>query len=286
MAHEENDKVTNHIIDSDLGLNEIEEKVTNGISIRKQLIESIYGNKHYMEVGSFQGGQWTDASFGVSGDASNNYQGTRRDFTDNNGQSYDYEFLEKQKRKYGNDYRHILDCNNFDTSATIDLELSLESQQSLSDDGQEQHGELHTGIEVMPIKNQMNLFCYIPPKCGRNTFASFSGKTGFLHQRGFSDTTLSFGYHMFGDNALLCDWHTVDGTSKVCQTRKYMCIQYHSFFTHLIHNLYRCHVVYLIHRYHLNGVHILRPKYIFHHHPSLPPRRVKTNRQSSNYYKK
>lgn len=116
--------------------------------------------------------------------------------------------------------QHMFDCNNFDSRGSMDVEFMLQGSKGIQgskDEGQQlqQQQELGKGFHVRPIRNKMSLFCHIPPKCGTNTFASFTANTGFLHQRGYADTTLSLGYQLFAGSALLCDWYTVDGTSKV-----------------------------------------------------------------------
>lgn len=211
MPQEGNNNIqakTNHSkhLDHTKDINEIEAKIKN-VTSSKNSSNKYNANNYNYELGSYQGG-----GGGNIDRISTTHRGEHDRFP-NNSVRYDYENHERRKGRFGknnNDYYHILDCNNFDAYGSIDVELMM--MQSPQDENQDKQDQ---GIHIHPIRNQMNFFCYIPPKYGSNTFASFSGKTGILHRRGFTDTTLSLGYQFLGGNAILYDWHTQDGTSKV-----------------------------------------------------------------------
>ena len=79
------------------------------------------------------------------------------------------------------------------------------------------------GAVIAMEKSDMKLQCSIPSKSGSNYFASFQGNTGFINLRGFGTTTLSFGYLVWDGAALLYDWNTMDGLSKVRITSTRTC---------------------------------------------------------------
>jgi hypothetical protein len=206
------------IITGTITNNQIEEKMKNFGSYDDHDVDNDYSNS--FKVGSYQGAGGGGGGVGNNNEASSsNSSGNSSSFS-SFPHSYDYDTHERNKKKYGIDYTNIMDSNNFDTYGSIDIELMLQHEE----EGEEKNIELKEdkvkGIEIKPIKNQINLFCYVPPKCGNNAFASFSGKSGFLNQRGYADTSLSLGYHLFQGNTFLCDWHTQDGTSKVRDEEK------------------------------------------------------------------
>ena len=204
-------------------MNEIEGKVNKLSSPQsKKNTDGVFSH-----VGSYRGGGGLDSSEydqrrrRNSSDrgyhnGSGNTTGDHGHSGANNGMHSDYQYRERMKKKYGDGYRNVIDSSNFGAQGSIDIQLEMQSKEQENSDDITKSSE----IEVKPIKNQMSLSCYIPPKSGRNAFASFSGKTGLFYQRGYADTTLSLGYHLFRGNSILCDWHTIDGTSKVRQTYK------------------------------------------------------------------
>ena len=217
-------------------MDEIDEKITKLRNSQFQNLSDDMSGSHYSQVGSYRGGgglNGSDYYHAQNGRNSNsrgnqNGQNAAGDGVGKDGKKTDYEYRERRKHKYGDSYLNVIDPNNFEAQGSIDIQLVMQhakqhpkesKMEATEESTQEATKETSTTseIEVIPIKNQMSLCCYIPPKAGRNGFASFSGKTGFFHQRGYADTTLSLGYHLFRGNAFLCDWHTLDGTSKVRQ---------------------------------------------------------------------
>jgi len=228
---------------------------TSSTIIHEKIEERVSRHRDYYhedanQVGSFQGSGGGGAAAAAAGEGGVEGGGGGRQTSQNKSfqsksssssfpHSYDYGSHQRNKRRYGIDYKNTMDSNNFDANGSIDIELvmleekcqkSHISSSSSNSDGEgteaaQDGGAIEAqaqaqankgkGIVIKPIKNQMNVSCYVPPKCGANAFASFNGKTGFLHQRGYTDTTLSLGYHLFRGNTILYDWHTQDGTSKM-----------------------------------------------------------------------
>ena len=153
---------------------------------------------------------------------------------------------------------HVMDESNFDSSATLNVELLLlkskeEQKHNDNDDKHDDNDDCNDGesaILIQPVRNQLQIHCYLPPKSnnlttaattthGTNTdmsskdpfnsifnqqrlFGSFMGNTGFMHQRGWSNTQLLIGYYLFYGKSLLVDWKTENGLSKV-RDRDYPC---------------------------------------------------------------
>ena len=95
--------------------------------------------------------------------------------------------------------------NEFETSGSIDFAMRLHNDPEMN----------KNGAVVAMEKSGMALRCSIPSKSSSNFFASCEGNTGFMKQRGFATSNLSLGYNIRNNTALLYDWNTADGLSKV-----------------------------------------------------------------------
>ena len=150
-------------------------------------------------------------------------------------------------------FYHVMDESNFDSSATLNVELLvskikedeqksfINQKEGKKNNGDDNHDDYDNHeILIQPVRNQLQIHCYLPPKSnnlsatatGTNTmhssknqmhsifnqqrlFGSFMGNTGFMHQRGWSNTQLLIGYYMFYGKSVLVDWRTENGLSKV-----------------------------------------------------------------------
>lgn len=147
-------------------------------------------------------------------------------------------------------YDHAMNESNFDSSSTFDIELLLSKKEKRQNKQEKKQVERYDNfdqdyeeeIQIKPIRNQVQIHCYIPPKSNdlslyssrhesktrtaknvlsnlfhqQRLYGSFMGKTGFIHQRGYADTQLLIGYYLWNGKSFLYDWNTENGTSKVC----------------------------------------------------------------------
>ena len=177
-------------------------------------------------IGTYRGKFGTDGRDGTPhfGQKEKNMQGAKR--KRKKASSISFGFDSSDADFFHRNEESELDYEKIDSHASLNLTLQMTSQdctnkQQAEDQVEESKEESkEEGMQITPIQNEIRVYCYVPPKYGQPTFASFSGRTGFLHDRGYMDTTLTLGHQLClfrsGHVAnLLCDWHTRDGTSKV-----------------------------------------------------------------------
>jgi hypothetical protein len=175
---------------------------------------SPFGNRNQEEPGGLQ----SSSSNPLSNDIGS-FQG-RPDSSYHDGNSSD-----NQETKSGND-------NEFETSGSINFAMRLHNDPELNRDG----------AVIAMETSSMKIRSSIPCKSGSNFFASCEGNTGFMKQRGFANSTLSLGYNVRNSTALLYDWNTADGLSKVSSNRVLLCTTGSTLDKDISSNKHICHL--------------------------------------------